>query len=202
MRAGDAFADTRAFSRERARPLAPDDRRDAILDAVVPLLREKGRDVSTRQLAEAAGVAEGTLFRAFGDKESLLAAAIERIFDHEPLWAMLRGIDVHLPFEQKLRRVVWLLREHLGSIVSAVVALSITERPRHPAPDDRELTLILRDLFTDDMDRFAVPLDTVADYVRMVAFASALPHMPAFDNDVLSGLIARGILIPTEGEPL
>src|SRR5690606_24835873 len=50
--------------RERARPLAPEERREAILDAVLPLLRERGREVTSRELAEAAGVAEGTIFRA------------------------------------------------------------------------------------------------------------------------------------------
>ncbi len=200
VKAGDAFADVKAFSRERAKPLAPEDRRDAILDAVLPLLREKGRDVSSRQLAEAAGVAEGTLFRAFGDKESLVSAAIARIFDHTKLWAALRGIDADTSFEAKLERVVSLLRHHLSDIVAAVIALRIEERHPGPDPDDRQLALILRDVFAGDMDRFAVPLDTVADYVRMVAFASALPLMPQFDHDVLSGLIARGILIPTEGE--
>lgn len=188
--------DVATFSRERARPLAPEDRRDAILDAVVPLLRTKGRDVSTRALAEAAGVAEGTLFRAFGDKETLISAAIERIFDHTSLWAALRGIDGTAPFEHRLDRVVALLREHLAAIVTAVIALAIAERPADPDPEDRQLASILRDLFADDIHRFAVPVETVADYVRLVAFASALPHMPQFDHDVLAGLIARGILTP------
>jgi len=196
LKAGEAFTDVREFSRARAKPLAPEDRRDAILDAVVPLLREKGRDVSSRQLAEAAGVAEGTLFRAFGDKESLIAAAIERIFDHTPLWAALRAIDTAEPFERRLQTVVVLLRGHLQHIVAAVMALRIEERHPGPDPEDRQLALILRDVFADDIDRFAVPLDVVADYVRMVAFASALPLMPSFGDDVLSGLVARGILLP------
>jgi AcrR family transcriptional regulator len=194
IKAGEAFVDVAEFSRARAKPLAPEDRRDAILDAVVPLLRAKGRDVSSRELAEAAGVAEGTLFRAFGDKESLIAAAIERIFDHTHLWASLRAIDPELPFELKLAEVVSLLRHHLSDIVAAVIALRIEERHPGPDPEDRQLAIILREVFVGDMDRFAVPLDIVADYVRMVAFASALPLMPQFDNDVLSGLIARGIL--------
>ena len=194
VKAGEAFVDVAEFSRARAKPLAPEDRRDAILDAVVPLLRAKGRDVSSRELAEAAGVAEGTLFRAFGDKESLIAAAIERIFDHTHLWAALRAIDPELPFELKLAEVVSLLRHHLSDIVAAVIALRIEERHPGPDPEDRQLAIILREVFVGDMDRFAVPLDIVADYVRMVAFASALPLMPQFDNGVLSGLIARGIL--------
>lgn len=197
MRAGDAFLDVKEFSRARARPLAPEDRRDAILDAVLPLLREKGRDVSSRQLAEAAGVAEGTLFRAFGDKESLIAAAIERIFDHTPLWAALRAIDVESPFDDKLELVVLILREHLQHLVAAVMALRIEERHPGPDPDDRQLSVVLREVFAGEAERFAVPLDVVADYIRMVAFASALPLMPRFDDHVLSGLIARGILIPT-----
>ena len=36
-------------------------------------------------MAEAAGVAEGTIFRAFGDKESLIAAAVERYLESQPI---------------------------------------------------------------------------------------------------------------------
>ncbi|HBX79727.1 MAG TPA: TetR/AcrR family transcriptional regulator, partial [Propionibacteriaceae bacterium] len=49
----------------RAAPLSPDDRRRALIAATRPLLAEFGPDVSTRRIAEAAGVAEGTIFRVF-----------------------------------------------------------------------------------------------------------------------------------------
>ena len=52
-----------------------EDRRQAIIDAVLPLLVEHGEAVSTRQIAEAAGIAEGTIFRVFPDKNALLMAA-------------------------------------------------------------------------------------------------------------------------------
>ena len=52
-----------------------DDRRQAIIDAVLPLLVRHGEAVSTRQIAEAAGIAEGTIFRVFPDKNALLMAA-------------------------------------------------------------------------------------------------------------------------------
>lgn len=65
----------------RARPMSRDDRRAAIALATVPLLEEHGAQVSTRQIALAAGVAEGTLFRAFDDKVELLTAAAERALD-------------------------------------------------------------------------------------------------------------------------
>lgn len=201
MRAGDAFVDVKAFSRERAKPLAPEDRREAILLAVVPLLREYGREVSTRQIAEAAGVAEGTLFRAFGDKDTLIAAAIEKIFDHLPLLAALRAIDVDQPLDDKLEQVVTRLTTHFRDVVAAFATLGLRERP--PRPDrtaiERGLVEVLGALLAPDIERLAVPLETVAEYVRIVAFASALPMASDLGSDVLSGLIARGI-IRREGE--
>lgn len=195
MKTGDAFADPATFSRERARPLAPDDRREAILNAVVPLVREHGRDVSTRQLAEAAGVAEGTLFRAFGDKESLISAATEKIFDPVPLWAALHAIDRDAPLEEKLTAVLVRLHEHFRLVVSAVVALGLRERPPvRPDHHERHLERILAELLEPDADELAVPVETVAEYVRLIAFASSLPMASDLGDDVLSGLIARGIL--------
>lgn len=61
--------------------MSRDERRAAIALATVPLLEVHGSQVSTRQIAVAAGVAEGTLFRAFDDKVELLAAAAERALD-------------------------------------------------------------------------------------------------------------------------
>lgn len=201
MQAGDAFVDVKAFSRERARPLAPDDRREAILLAAVPLLREHGRDVSTRQIAEAAGVAEGTLFRAFGDKDTLIAAAIEKIFDHLPLLAALRGIDIDQPLDDKLEQVMAGLNAHFRNVVAAYVVLGLRERPAQAAraAAERSLVDVLGTLLAPDAERLAVPVETVAEYVRLVAFASALPMASGFSTDALTGLISRGI-IRREGE--
>src|SRR3954469_1366199 len=61
----------------RATSMSPDDRRKAIVTALVPLLVERGGEVTTREIAQAAGIAEGTIFRVFPDKKSLLLAAAE-----------------------------------------------------------------------------------------------------------------------------
>ena len=61
----------------RAAPMAPDERRRAIVDVVVPLLLQHGDGVTTKQIAEAAGIAEGTIFRVFPDKAALLMAVAE-----------------------------------------------------------------------------------------------------------------------------
>lgn len=183
-----------ALQRERARPLSPGDRREAILDAVTPLLREHGRNVSSRQLAEAAGVAEGTLYRAFGDKDSLVRAAIDRVFDHVALWSALAAVDSALPFEEKLADTVRIIRRHFRKVVEAVVALGIKERPHADitAHNDR-LTAALTEIFADDHDRFVVPIGSVAEYLRLVAFASSMPMAVALSDATLIDLIAHGI---------
>jgi AcrR family transcriptional regulator len=78
--------------------MPPDQRRAAILDAVVPLLVQHGAAVTTKELAVAAGVAEGTLFTVFSGKRDLLIAAIERDLDPAPVVAGIAGAAVHPTF--------------------------------------------------------------------------------------------------------
>jgi AcrR family transcriptional regulator len=79
--------------RERAAPLAPDERRKAIIDAVIPLLVKHGPSLTTKQIAEAAGIAEGTIFRVFPDKKALfLATAAETINPEGGREAMAAGL--------------------------------------------------------------------------------------------------------------
>ena len=77
----------------RAAPLPLDERRAALIAATEPLLERFGRDVSTRQIAQAAGVAEGTIFRAFATKEALIDAVIEDAFDTQRTCNELAQID-------------------------------------------------------------------------------------------------------------
>ena len=47
----------------RAKALSVEDRQAMLIDAVTPLLLEHGQAVTTRQIADCAGIAEGTIFR-------------------------------------------------------------------------------------------------------------------------------------------
>lgn len=65
----------------RAAPLPPDERRAAILAAARPLVAAHGSRVTTAQIAEAAGIAEGTLFRVFATKAEIIVAVIRDALD-------------------------------------------------------------------------------------------------------------------------
>ncbi len=73
----------------RAAPLPKDERRRALMDATLPLLREHGLATSTRQIAEAAQVAEGTIFRVFASKADLVHATIADAVSPDHLIARL-----------------------------------------------------------------------------------------------------------------
>jgi AcrR family transcriptional regulator len=125
----------------RAAPMSPDDRRAAIATAVLPLVADRGADVTTRELAEAACVAEGTLFRAFGDKEALIGAVavegLERASGAEATRAELAGIDRTLPLTDRIAQVIELGRNRMADVVRWMGVLRVL----HHRADVREAAL-------------------------------------------------------------
>ncbi|MEU4444046.1 TetR/AcrR family transcriptional regulator [Actinosynnema sp. NPDC050801] len=65
--------------RRRAPAMSTEDRREAIVAATVPLLFAHGANVTTSQIAKAAGIAEGTVFRAFKDKQELIRTSVRSV---------------------------------------------------------------------------------------------------------------------------
>jgi len=56
-----------------------------VVDAAARLFAERGyQATTTRQIAELAGVNEVTVFRAFGSKQGVLAAVIQRVVQEQP----------------------------------------------------------------------------------------------------------------------
>lgn len=180
-----------APARERARPLPPDDRRAELIRCVIPLLKQHGGSVSTRRMAEACGVAEGTLFRAFGDKESLIAAAIESYFDPLPLATAIRSVDPALPVDRKIARVLELLHERFEGVVGLMSALRGTEGPPPIARAASGTWLeAFEELMAPHGDELRGSAATVGHYLRLVAFAAAIPPV------TLPHAVAPGELLP------
>src|SRR4051795_9911818 len=103
--------DAPAARRERARPMSPEQRRDKLIDTTLNLLREHGRAVTTRQIAEAAGGAEGTIFRVVESKEELVELAITRAFEPGALADRILEIDPDQPLEARLVTLTAILQQ-------------------------------------------------------------------------------------------
>jgi AcrR family transcriptional regulator len=119
--------------------MAPDERRKAIVDAVIPLLVQHGPTVTTKQIAEAAGIAEGTIFRAFPDKRALfLATAAETINPEGGRDAMAAALE---PVEDLRSKVVLVAGQMIARMqqgMLAMMALRTVFMREGPAEADRE----------------------------------------------------------------
>ncbi|MFF3934963.1 TetR/AcrR family transcriptional regulator [Streptomyces phaeofaciens] len=87
------------------------DTRSVIIDAAADLLAHSSSgDVSTRAVCEAAGVQQPVLYRLFGDKDGLLTATVDHVWDQylgskraaeksaDPLQDLRAGWDSHTAF--------------------------------------------------------------------------------------------------------
>ena len=106
----------------RAPALAPHDRRAALIDAAVPLVLQRGFDVTTKELAAAAGVAEGTIFRVFDTKDDLVVAAARSIFARTDHLDDLRAISHELPLEARLTAAVAIWQTVARRMIAVFVA--------------------------------------------------------------------------------
>ena len=178
----------------RAPALSVEDRQAMIIDAAVPLLLAHGRDVTTRQIADAAGIAEGTVFRAFGDKESIIDAALQRFFDPEPTRAMLRGIDPELPLRDKIFQVMIFVRARMTGIMGIMGAVGPRERP--PRPRENDFVELLSRVLEPDLPRLRVGVAEAAYLIRLLAFGSSIgPFNEGFELtvDQLTDFVVGGI---------
>jgi AcrR family transcriptional regulator len=177
--------------RRRARPLPADERRLALITATLPLIREHGAGVSTRQIAQACGVAEGTIFRVFPDKDSLIRQAVEAAFDPAPLVARIRGVDPSAPLDERLVAVVDIMQERLVGVFDLLGALNMRRppgadsvqggrpgvegwpMPRRPSAD--AVHAAIARVIAPDRSQLRIPSMKVARALRLLVFAATHP---------------------------
>jgi len=161
-----------------------DERRAALIEATEPLLEQFGRDVSTKQIAEAAGVAEGTIFRAFATKEELIDAVIEDAFDTQRTSDELAQVHPALSLEERLTAAVIILQERLRRIFSLFGSLRLRKEPHDHdsfrAKQQADYELINRaiaSLIKPDQDRLRLDVTDAASALRTITFSITHPML-------------------------
>lgn len=171
----------------RAAPMVAADRRRAILDVVVPLLGEKGSSVTTAEIAQAANIAEGTIFRVFPDKSAVIFEAVKSAMDATPVVNAIGAISASAPMAKQLAEAARLLLDYVNRMMALGGSLRFGS-PLHGArrKDVAELiktssaaiSAALADFFERHRAVLRVPPSTAAAAFRGLTFASAHPLLP------------------------
>jgi AcrR family transcriptional regulator len=165
--------------------MAPADRRAAIIDAAKPLVMRLGSAVTTRQIAEAAAIAEGTIFRVFPDKESVVQAVVAEVFDPAPTLRELAAVDRGLPLRERLTAAVTVLQRRLSQVFGLLDALGWV-RPPEPLETDRcarppsagindAFRAAVVDIVGADERLLRVPAAELAHVLRLLVFSGTHP---------------------------
>jgi AcrR family transcriptional regulator len=184
----------------RARPLPPDERRTALIAATLPLVAEHGTKVTTRQIADAAGVAEGTIFRVFPDKEALIQAAIAAALDPVPLIAELNGVDETLPLPERLTQVTEIMQRRLIRVINLLTAVAmhappedVDARREQARPTNELIAMAVIRLLEPDREQFRCSVGEVARLLRLLTFSGSHPMI--IDGNPLSAEQIVSILL-------
>jgi AcrR family transcriptional regulator len=187
----------------RAAALPPDERRAAIVAATLPLLLDRGVNVSTRQIAEAAGIAEGTIFGVFPDKDAVVQAVLQAAMDPEPTERELAAIDRSLPFEDQLIDAIVIIQRRMNNIWRLLYSIGETSAPRTPPTDFTGLA----DIFRAEQKQLRTDPVTAARRLRALTLALSSPMFsagkPLTPREIvtllLDGIRVRGRSRPQRG---
>jgi AcrR family transcriptional regulator len=188
--------------------MAAADRRRAILEVVTPLLIEKGSSVTTAEMAHAAGIAEGTIFRAFADKSALIYAAVKATMDAKPAAAAIRAIPPSASMRSQVAAAAQVLLDHFNRAIALAEPLRSMPHPHDAGRCDirgliKESTAVisgaLEELFARHREALRVPPSKAIAAFRGLIFASGHPLVPPSERlavDEVVAILLSGITKP------
>ena len=179
--------------RSRAAALPAEERRALIVEAALPLFLARGGAVTTREVAEAAGIAEGTIFWVFADKLELLEALVDAALDPAPVEIALGAVDPTLPFEQRLLAAVDIVRARVAYVFNVLSMASTFGEGRRPASrPPMELHELVR-MFEPEAERLRCSPSQAAHLLRGLTFSGTHPSFivgePLTSEEIVSVLL-------------
>lgn len=192
----------------RAPALPPDERRRQIIDAATPLLLRDPLSFTTRAAAEAAGIAEGTLFRHFGTKAELIMAVTEDILDPTEGAAAIRAAS-NPTLEGRVAEILEILRAGIAEatrLFAAVTAAGVeVGHPGHHDEHRQRMTVLegaIVDALTPFDASFRLSLPVVAFQLRSLSFLVShpmgMPEHSTLTPDQIVHAFLYGVARPEE----
>lgn len=176
----------------------PDDRREALIGVFLDLAHREGRPPTTSEIAREAGVAEGTIFRAFPTKDALQEEAVQVAFCPAPVRRSIAAIGTDLTVRDRLVAFTTIMQRRFHEVFGLMGALGLSEPPnrgphlacyaagRHlrGASDEgaeelephQPLLDTVHELLADAAEGdFVVPAPEVVHRIRLLCFSGSHP---------------------------
>jgi len=171
--------------------MSMEDRQEAIALAAIPLLAEHGTHVTTGQIAKAAGIAEGTIFRVFKDKQELLDFCVLRAFRTRELVERIDAISVDQPLTSRLIEAMTMIDEmaaRLGTLMHTLGATGYRPNENSHKKDDESgghgkppmqheferTTTAISALLSSSQEQLRLPADRAAGYLMGLTFMTRM----------------------------
>ncbi|MEV0678019.1 TetR/AcrR family transcriptional regulator [Actinosynnema sp. NPDC050436] len=174
--------DDTTHRRKRAPAMSVEDRREAIVAATLPLLFDHGANVTTSQIARAAGIAEGTVFRAFKDKQELIATCVRSVLAVGGELALLAEARRAEQLADRLSRAIGAVSGYLDRMWKLMGVLRDSGYDPHrkqaehkgPPVEMQQISAGIADLFEPDAHRMRVAPELAARLLLGLVFTNRM----------------------------
>ena len=157
--------------------MSRDERRATIIDATIPLLIERGAAVNSKQIAEAAGVAVGTIYSVFADKDELIRECVLRHFDPKRAAKELEVLRERTSLPSLVEGMIEATQARAAGSFALISLLDgrLESGAARERPDERLIQKTCTDLLSVFADELRVSASRAAQAIRSAAFALSSP---------------------------